>query len=174
MKKLIAIALSLCASLLSFSQESTVRYDFDGDGKIDKFQVLENTSGTYLQATLSKHGSEHSNFFTYMGSSHEIKIQKNVVVLTVLHNSWTETLKFRFDKTLKSMRLIGYDTRRNGNAAGDGSGYSSFNLLTGEEEEQDNFYNERLRKLEKGKIERRKGRPKFYTVENFGEYVGWE
>ncbi len=55
--------------------------------------------------------------------------------------------KFRWEAVAGDFRLIGYDTESFGNAANDGSGFSSINMLTGGYEAAFNSWNEKRGKL---------------------------
>ena len=65
-------------------------------------------------------------------------------------NSWMRAgyiCAFRYDKKLKKIRLIGMSREEFGNAANDGSGHSSVNLLTGSYIGEWNYYDYEKEKL---------------------------
>jgi hypothetical protein len=72
---------------------------------------------------------------------------KNVVVLAINYMRASYTYKFRYDPKLKQIKVIGYDNEQFGNAVNDGSGMSSYNLLTGAFEANWNHWNDKKKQL---------------------------
>ncbi len=109
-----------------------VRYDFDGDGKIDVFcaAAKEGEEDARLMALL-KRGNRVLKSGTLSMCCGVISQKGGVVQVQSRGMRGFSYYKFRWDKSAKDFRLIGYDTESFGNAAGDGSGKSSLNLLTG-------------------------------------------
>lgn len=131
MKKTILIIWLLLLQLCSFAQEKLVK-DIDFDGKNDtvyidqkEFEIICRLSTQSFKKIRSK-PIEMSSDNTY------IKSTRNGFEL---RNNWMRSGyagQFRYEKLEKRIRLIGITEYAFGNAANDGSGEASANLLTGD------------------------------------------
>lgn len=75
--------------------------------------------------------------------------------------------KFRYDRKLKKIVLIGYDNTQYGNAANDGSGNSSYNLITGAYEANWSYIDEQTQELIPYPKITKKLPVKIYTLKEF-------
>lgn len=93
------------------------------------------------------------------------------------HNNWMRAgyaCQFRFDGKLRKMQLIGMSRYEFGNAANDGSGESSVNLLTGDYIGNWNYYDEQHEELIKMKpIKQKMPLPKTY-LDQFSEDIYYQ
>ncbi len=139
---------------LSMSAQTALEYDFDGDGKTDRVSLIQQEDEFHMSDEykityfLSASGMTFTTpTLTSGGQSRTLKLQKNVVVLACQFMRAENTFKFRYDPKLKQMKLIGFDNVQYGNAANDGSGNSSYNLLTGVYEATWNYYDHKKEQL---------------------------
>ena len=121
-------------------------YDFDGDGRKDVFAAVESAGGDdpRLMAKIGKRTLYSKPLSMCCGS---ISQKKGVIDVNSKGMRGFTYYKFRWDPRVKDFRLIGYATESLGNAANDGSGKSSLNLLTGDYEAAFNSWNEKREQL---------------------------
>ncbi|RZL32185.1 MULTISPECIES: hypothetical protein [Pedobacter] len=150
MKKYLVIIIIFISYNAAFSQDKLIK-DIDFDGVKDTVYVDAKTaeivcrlSGLNFKKMKSK-GSESST------ENAGFKPTKNGFEY---HSDWMRagySNQFRYNKTLKRIQLIGMSRYEFGNAANDGSGESSVNLLTGDYIGNWNYF-DHLANNEKGKL----------------------
>lgn len=124
-----------------------LRTDLDGDGKADLFCVAEDAEGVgYFVAITSTRGRMESGKLPACCGSME-KTKPGTLRIASKGMRGFSYYTFRWDAPAKDFRLIGYDTESFGNAANDGSGSSSLNLLTGDFVAAFNSYDEKKETL---------------------------
>jgi hypothetical protein len=141
MKKNIILMMSfLLVAYGVYAQETKVVADLDGDGKPDKFWI--NADKLQYQLSTQRNVTKSSKSLDIEGFNNSVSVSKNVVSLNLWAMRSGYSLKFRYDKTKGDFRIIGYDSENFGPANNDGSGKSSYNLLTGDYVANWNRYNE--------------------------------
>ncbi len=125
----------------------SISADLDGDGKRDAFRAVVRSGGedAQLMAQLANGKTLTSGALSMCCGS--ISAKGGVVDVHSKGMRGFAYYKFRWEAAAGDFRLIGYDTESFGNAANDGSGTSSLNLLTGSYEAAFNNYNEKQEKL---------------------------
>lgn len=108
----------------------TITADLDGDGKQDKFWL--NKDKLQYQLSTQKNITKSSKPLDIEGLNNSLKVSKNVVAVSMWAMRSGTEYKFRYDKVRGDFRVIGYDSENFGPATNDGSGKSSYNLLTGD------------------------------------------
>lgn len=118
---------------LQMHGQNTLNFDFDSDGEKDKMSLVSTDTGYKLIYALSSQNNKELStaVITGGGQTNRISLKKNVVILESQFMRGENMFKFRYDKSLKDMKLIGFDNTQYGNATNDGSGHSSYNLSTG-------------------------------------------
>ena len=125
-----------------------LRADLDGDGRPDVFRAIEQGEGEDAMLMAVLKGGKAILYSHPLSMCCGSLSQKNGVIDVHSRGMRGFTYyKFRWDAGAKDFRLIGYATESFGNAANDGSGKSSLNLLTGDYEAAFNSWNERSQKL---------------------------
>lgn len=169
MKKVGMVLLAILWVFRVAAQEELTQklsYDFDGDGKADVFQIRD---GYLSYALTSQKGKEVRSKGAGYSDRTWLELSKNVVVYQCQFNRGHNTFKFRYDPKLGQFKLIGYDNEQYGNAANDGSGSSSYNLLTGSYIANWHYFDYEKEEL-KAKPEIRKKLPlKTYLFKDFGD-----
>ena len=160
------VALTLGFAQAQGKQSQKVSYDFDGDKKTDVFQIKNGVLAYALSSVgnkevRSKGGSPADNTW--------LELSKNVVVYHCQFMRGTNTFKFRYDPKIKQFKLIGYDNEQFGNALNDGSGRSSYNLLTGDYQANWFYYDEKKQDLMPKPAIKKKWPVKTYLLKDFGE-----
>lgn len=161
----LAVSLSLATAQESLQK---VSFDFDGDKKADVFEIKDGKLSCALssqgnKAVISKGGSYADRTW--------LELKGNVVIYHCSFMRGGNTFKFRYDPKLKAMRLIGYDNEQFGNAANDGSGSSSYNLLTGDYKANWNYYDDKKKALRAYPPVSTKYPAKVYLLKDFGDEV---
>ena len=125
----------------------TVSMDMDGDGRQDAFcaALRHGEEDARLLARLASGKTLSSGTLSMCCGS--ITAKGTVVDVHSKGMRGFTYYKFRWEAAAGDFRLIGYDTESFGNAANDGSGTSSVNLLTGAYEAAFNSWNEKRGKL---------------------------
>jgi hypothetical protein len=145
-----------------------ISFDFDGDKKMDVFQIKD---GKLVYALTS----QANKTVTSKGGSYAdqtyLELKGNVIVYHCIFMRASNTFKFRYDAKLKAIRLIGYDNEQFGNALNDGSGLSSYNLLTGDYKAQWNYFDRKKGELMAYPPVSKKYPAKVYLLKDFGEEV---
>jgi len=145
--------------------------DLDRDKRDDTFRICPQNSGICLAYRLSSmdFSEMKSGTLESLGESSALKIRDGVVSLTNLFMRGSNVFKFRYDSKTGDFLVIGYDNTQMGNAAGDGSGSSSYNLLTGVYKAQWYYWDEERRKLEPRPAISEKLEITPYKLQDFGE-----
>jgi hypothetical protein len=147
MKKIYLVALTAFLSTTLFGQ-SEIQIDFETDGIMDNATIKKTEEGYFLQYTLSSDGKRHTTpTITMGGDENSLSVKKNVLTISSQFMRGENYFKFRYDSKLKKIILIGYDNTQYGNATQDGSGSSSYNLLTGNYVANWNSFDEKKNKL---------------------------
>lgn len=162
----------LCFTITAFGQ-TKVTADLDGDTTPDRFEIITTDQGFKIGYALSTQGSKplFSQVVTSAGDETKVSVNKNVVTLTIGYMRAIYTYKFRYDPKLKQIKVIGYDNEQFGNAANDGAGMSSYNLLTGGYVAQWNHYDEKKKVLVADPKISKKLPLKDYVLKNFSDKV---
>lgn len=172
MKKLFALIMVLGTSIFAFAQEKLVK-DIDFDGTKDTVYIDQKTLQIVCRLSTQNFKNLRSKTIEMSSDNTYIKATRNGFEL---RNNWMRAGyagQFRYEKVEKRIRLIGMTEYAFGNAANDGSGEASANLLTGDYIGNWNYY-DHLANNEKGelvKIPTIKTRLKFNKtyLEGFGE-----
>ena len=131
MKHIFLVALTTILSTTLFGQNQ-IQIDFENDGKMDNANLKKTEEGYFIQYTLSTDGKKHTTkIITMGGQENKLTVKKNVLIINSQFMRGENYFKFRYDKKQKKIILIGYDNNQYGNASNDGSGSSSYNLITG-------------------------------------------
>lgn len=130
MKKILILIVILGAHISAFAQDKLVK-DIDFDGKNDTVYIDQ--KGLQIVCRLST-----QNFKKLRSKNIEMSSDNTYIKSTrngfELRNNWMRAgyaCQFRYEKVEKRIRLIGITEYAFGNAANDGSGEASANLLTG-------------------------------------------
>ncbi len=168
--KLLFIIITVCISL-HINAQNSISYDFDNDGKMDKFEIVNRDSVFFISYLLTSKPkiTQNSKSIGLNGMNSMLQLQKNVVILTNSFMRSANYFKFRFDLKSKKFKLIGYENEQFGNAVHNGAGLSSYNLLNGNYIANWNYYNERKSKLVSIPTIRKKIPTKVYTINQFGD-----
>ncbi|TAE67945.1 MAG: hypothetical protein EAZ85_14645 [Bacteroidetes bacterium] len=116
---------------------SRLEGDFDGDNKKDLMVVAtkkgadEHSVFVYLSSSYNKKTPPQS-FLIGSALGYSIEMKKNVVSIGACFGNgrFCKTFKFRYNKNIKDLQLIGYDEQNFGNAMHEGSYKKSVNLST--------------------------------------------
>ncbi|RZL23834.1 MAG: hypothetical protein EOO96_23395 [Pedobacter sp.] len=167
MRNLITILLILY-STHGFSQKKLVK-DIDFDGKKDTVYTDLKTAEIVRRLSTQNFKKISTKVFEVSNDNAHVESTKNGFEYRC---NWMRTgyaNQFRYNKTLKKVQLIGMSRYAFGNAANDGSGKSSVNLLTGDYIGDWNYFDENKRKLIKiPTIKTKMAFPKVF-LENFSE-----
>jgi hypothetical protein len=155
---------------INANAQTSVAIDFEGDGILDSAKIMEAKDGYKLLITLSSLGNKKIVSKVFMGGQeNSLQVTKNVLRM---HNQFMRgenAFVFRYDAKLKQVKIIGYDNTQYGNAANDGSGSSSYNLVTGVYVANWNHWNEKKNTLEAMPTVRKKLKAQNYFLVNFGD-----
>jgi len=141
--------LLLCANY-AFGQQKLVK-DLDFDGVKDTVYVDAKTAEIVCRLSSAKFKKIKSKGIETSTEDASIEATKNGFEF---HSNWMRAgyaNQFRYNKTLKRIQLIGMSRYEFGNAASDGSGESSVNLLTGDYIGNWNYF-DHLANNEKGEL----------------------
>lgn len=131
MKKLLSLIIILGIHISVFGQEKLVK-DIDFDGKKDTVYIDQKALQIVCRLSAQKFKKIRSKTIEMSSDNTYIKSTKNGFEL---RNNWMRAgyaCLFRYEKGEKRIRLIGITEYAFGNAANDGSGEASANLLTGD------------------------------------------
>jgi hypothetical protein len=170
--KILFIIITVCVSL-TINGQNSISYDFDKDGKTDKFEIINKDSVFFISYLLTSEPKiiHFSKSIGLTGMNSMLQLQNNVVTLTNSFMRSVNYFKFRYDLQSRKFKLIGYENEQFGNAVHNGAGLSSYNLLTGKYVANWNYYNERKNKLFSTPTIRKKIPTKIYTISQFGDDV---
>ena len=168
MKSVFAILFSLMLPVLCDAQDKLIK-DLDGDGTKDTVFVDAESSVIVCRLSSQKFRRMESQPFEILNETSGITEAKEGFTF---FNDWMRAgykNQFRYNPALRKMQLIGMSRYEFGNAANDGSGESSVNLLTNSYIGNWNYRDEEANVLVK--IPTIKVPMKFETVllEQFGE-----
>lgn len=127
-----------------------VEADFDGDGKPDLVQVFAKREDEGARVVAFRLSASAEVFhFPFDPNSYDIAVKNNVLIIGGCFGNgrWCKTLKFRYDKSLHTIRLIGYEEESFGNALHEGAYVKSINLLTGQMEIEGNGISKKRKRL---------------------------
>ncbi len=145
MKSLAISILTLCC----FTALSQVEKDLDKDGKPDKVWFDQEKAQIVCELSTQNFKPMRSREMETDGQSAYVKATKNGFEFRVSYMRAGYACQFRYDENSKRVQLIGMSRYEFGNAANDGSGKSSVNLLNGDYLGEWNVFSERKQKLEK-------------------------
>lgn len=126
--------------------DNLIQKDFDGDGKIDYFGVIEQgEEDVKLMAQLStqKYKILLSETIDLYMCCAEITLKKGVIDIMTDYTRTFAHYKFRYDAQSSNFQLIGYDAVSGGTSEG---GSSSINLLTNTYENSYSYYDQKRQK----------------------------
>ncbi len=141
------VCLLLVLSSVSTFANLKLTKDIDFDGKKDKVFIDKKTSTLVCLLSSKKFARYESQPLDVFSDSFSIEKAKNGFYLDVNFMRAGYSNQFRYDKKRKKLRLIGMSHYDFGNAANDGSGESSVNLLTGDYIGNWHYYDHKQEKL---------------------------
>ncbi len=158
---------------LKISAQSTATFDFDNDGHIDSLTAIRSDTGCIITCYLSslKNKAISSDIITTIGDITTVTIENKTAIIKNQFMRAESYFRFRYAANLKQLILIGYDTENYGGATHDGSGHSSYNLLTGLYKANWNRINEKKMKLVAMPAIVKKFPVKIYSLQNFSDKV---
>jgi hypothetical protein len=170
--KLKLFFLCLAATSKIFAQ-SSVTFDFDNDGHIDSLTAIRSDTGCVITCYLSSLNNKavSSDIITITGDNTYVSIENKTVVIKNQFMRAESYFRFRYAANLKQLILTGYDTENYGGASHDGSGHSSYNLLTGLYKANWNRINYKKMELVAVPSIVKKFPVKIYTLQNFSDKV---
>ena len=169
MKHIFLVALTTILSTTLFGQNQ-IQIDFENDGKMDNANLKKTEEGYFIQYTLSTDGKKHTTkIITMGGQENKLTVKKNVLIINSQFMRGENYFKFRYDKKQQKIILIGYDNNQYGNASNDGSGSSSYNLITGNYEANWYSFDENKNELFLLPTISKKLPIKIYTMDNFSD-----
>ncbi|WP_316849930.1 hypothetical protein [Pedobacter agri] len=131
MKKLLMLMIMLGAYISIFGQEKLVK-DLDFDSKKDTVYIDQKALKIVCRLSTQNFKKLRSKTIEMSSDNTYVKSTRNGFEL---RNNWMRAgyaCQFRYEKGEKRIRLIGITEYAFGNAANDGSGEASANLLTGD------------------------------------------
>ena len=116
----------------AFSQLD-LKLDFENDNILDFVKITNSENGYNFSYSLSSQNNKQfiTEKLTLGGEETTLSNKGNILIIHVQFMRGENILKYRFSTTLKQVQLIGFNNIQYGNATQDGSGTSSYNLLTG-------------------------------------------
>ena len=150
MKKIILLASIFGLQLTVFAQPKLVK-DIDFDGKKDTIYIDENEYRIVCRLSTQNFKKLKSKKIETSVDNTYIEPKKNGFEIKVNWMRSGYACQFRYEKNEKRIRLIGMSEYAFGNAANDGSGEASVNLLTGDYIGNWNYY-DHLVNNEKGEL----------------------
>ena len=173
MKKLTSILIITFVTQISFAQKLVK--DIDCDGKQDSVYMDQKESRIVCRLSSQNFKKIKSKPFEILNEMSGIVDAKNGFAF---FNDWMRAgykNQFRYNKKTKKVQLIGMSRYEFGNAANDGSGVSSVNLLNGDYIGDWNYYDLLANKLVKIPTIKTKMKFKEINLEDFEEdtYFGF-
>lgn len=129
-KKTVVTVLVLLAQILVFGQEKLVK-DIDNDGINDTVYFDEKKIVIVCKLSTNNFKPIYSKQIETMGFSAGITATRNGFAFYFSYNRAGNKNQFRYNAKTKKIQLIGMSNYEQGNAANEGAGESSVNLLTG-------------------------------------------
>lgn len=145
MKKTSLLLIFLFVQIIVFGQEKLVK-DIDNDGKKDTVYVDVTKSTIVCRLSINNYKPIQSKPIEILNETSGVKPTKNGFYFS---NDWMRAgyrNQFRYNAQTKKIQLIGMSRYEFGNAANDGSGESSVNLLTSDYIGNWNYYDEAANK----------------------------
>ncbi|SOD18344.1 hypothetical protein [Pedobacter xixiisoli] len=171
MKKAFITTILSIVYLSAFSQEKLVK-DIDFDGKKDTIYVDETESKIICRLSTQNFRKLKSGTIETLHANSPVEGTKNGFEF---RNNWMRSgyaMQFRYEKNEKRIRLIGMSDYAFGNAAGDGSGESSINLLTGDYIGLWNYYDHNANNEKGALIKIPAAKAKIYLKKTYLEDIG--
>lgn len=131
MKKLLTLIIALNIYGFTYAQDMLIK-DIDLDGKKDSIYIDQKEWKIVCRLSTQNFKKIKSKKIETSGDNTYIKPKKNGFEITVNWMRSGYACQFRYEKNEKRIRLIGTSEYAFGNAANDGSGEASVNLLTGD------------------------------------------
>jgi len=131
MKKLLMLLMMLGTCISVFAQDQLVK-DIDFDGKKDTIYIDQKEWKIVCRLSTQNFKKLKSKQIETSGDNSYIKATRNGFEILVNWMRAGYACQFRYEKVEKRIRLIGITEYAFGNAANDGSGEASANLLTGD------------------------------------------
>ena len=131
MKKIVLLTIILGLQLAVFAQDMLIK-DIDFDGRKDSIYIDQKEWKIVCRLSTQNFKKIKSKKIETSGDNTYIKPKKNGFEITVNWMRAGYACQFRYEKNEKRIRLIGTSEYAFGNAANDGSGEASVNLLTGD------------------------------------------
>ncbi|RZL39543.1 MAG: hypothetical protein EOO96_00340 [Pedobacter sp.] len=150
MKKLLTLIIMLNVYGFTYAQKKLVK-DIDFDGKMDTVYIDETDYKIVCRLSTQNFKKLKSNEIETAGDNTYIEAKKNGFEIRVNWMRAGYACQFRYEKNEKRIRVIGMTEYAFGNAANDGSGEASINLLTGDYIGNWHYY-DHLANNEKGEL----------------------
>lgn len=144
------LGLFLLACFPAFAQKKLVK-DIDFDGKADTIYIDQKEWKIVCRLSSQNFKKLKSKYIETSGDNTVLEPKKNGFEIKVNWMRAGYTCQFRYEKNEKRIRAIGITEYAFGNAANDGSGEASYNLLTGDYIGNWNYY-DHLANNEKGEL----------------------
>lgn len=131
MKNTLLVLALFLSQLTAFAQSKLIK-DIDFDGKKDTVYIDQKALQLVCRLSTQNFKKLTSKHIEMSGDNSYIKSTRNGFEISV---NWMRSgydCQFRYEKAEKRIRLIGITEYAFGNAANDGSGEASANLLTGD------------------------------------------
>lgn len=150
MKKLLTLIIALNIYAFTYAQDMLIK-DIDLDGKKDSIYIDQKEWKIVCRLSTQNFKKIKSKKVETSGDNTYLKPKKNGFEITVNWMRAGYACQFRYEKNEKRIRLIGTSEYAFGNAANDGSGEASLNLLTGDYIGNWHYY-DHLANNEKGEL----------------------
>jgi len=130
MKKILALLIITGMKFSAYAQNALIS-DIDFDGKKDTIYIDQKEWKIVCRLSTQKFKKITSKKIETAGDNIFLKPKRNGFEITVNWMRSGYACQFRYEKNEKRIRVIGMSEYAFGNAANDGSGEASINLLTG-------------------------------------------
>ncbi|RZK14886.1 MAG: hypothetical protein EOO86_17800 [Pedobacter sp.] len=131
MKNTLLVLALFLGQLTAFAQSKLIK-DIDFDGKKDTVYIDQKALQLVCRLSTQNFKKLTSKHIEMSGDNSYIKSTRNGFEISVNWMRSGYACQFRYEKAEKRIRLIGITEYAFGNAANDGSGEASANLLTGD------------------------------------------
>ena len=157
------------------AQSTVLKYDFDRDGKKDKFFVLQTNQGRRICYQLSTQGNKTVSSFLFTECHRTfLELKNKQVIVTNDGMRFFYYYTFVYDSQLKEFKLIRADADRFGNCVHDASGESGYNLQTGIYTAHWNHYDEAKERLIHLPAIKKRKPVKLWLLKDYGDELLWE